>query len=400
MSKLRYMLLACAAVVGTAAAPSSSPPVQKPLEEIAVPTARFQAKAIPFELFRSTRIFFDGEINGRATPMMLDSGAGMTVVDLKYAKQIGLTASHSIKVHDASGGGLPGQVVRGVDLKAGGLELKGADVLLLDMSGVERAIGRPVPVVLGHDAFAAGVVQVDFPGRRLSFVERSTYRPLPGSTRIPMKTNARIPSVELSINGLPPIHADFDLGNGGSVLVSKDYWQSQPDLSKAPFAHSETGGVSGVKAARLVTAKTVTFAGEQFDNVPLTLNDAEDMLPAKGANIGLEMVKPFVIALDLQGGTLDLKRTDPQKTIARDRSGARVEFAGDRLRVRYVSPEGPAAAAGLRAGDELLAINGVKVGPEFYRSAAAEWNRAPAGTAVVVTRADGSTVRFNLRDYF
>ena len=37
--------------------------------------------AIPFELFRGSRIILDGAVNGTASAMMLDSGAGMTIVD-------------------------------------------------------------------------------------------------------------------------------------------------------------------------------------------------------------------------------------------------------------------------------------------------------------------------------
>ena len=41
----------------------------------------------PFELFRGSRIVLTGQVNGVETPMMLDSGAGVTTLDDDFAKQ-------------------------------------------------------------------------------------------------------------------------------------------------------------------------------------------------------------------------------------------------------------------------------------------------------------------------
>lgn len=400
MSKRFTLSPIVAGLVLAAAAPQAEG--QRPqLSQIASPSVAYEGtQPIPFTLFRSTRIFFDGQINGRATPMMLDSGAGMTVVDVKFAEQIGLKATHSATVQDTARGGTQGGVARGVHLSAGGLHLRGVDVLILDLGGIEGSIGRPVPVVLGHEAFAAGVVTVDFPSRQLTFHDRARYTPLEGSKRVPLILENRIPTVQLSINGLPPITADFDLGNGGTILLAKDYWEKQPSLAKLPFARSQAGGVSGVRDARLVTVPQVTFAGEQFENVPLTLNAAEGMLPDTGANIGLEMLKSFVVSIDFTRGMLDLTRTQAQRPLARDRSGVRTSLVGDRLRVVFVSPEGPAAAAGLKQGDEIQAVNGLPVTAAFFRSPQAEWNRAAAGSDVQLQLSDGRSLRFALRDYF
>ena len=45
---------------------------------------------MPFELFRENRIILNGRVNGNDTPMILDSGAGVTTIDRDFARQIGL----------------------------------------------------------------------------------------------------------------------------------------------------------------------------------------------------------------------------------------------------------------------------------------------------------------------
>src|SRR4051812_11763530 len=88
---------------------------------IPAPTVHYQSQpaGAPFELFRGQRIILDGTINGRATNMMLDSGAGMTVVDRAFADSIGLKGSQSLPVRGA-GGEVPGEIATNVSISAAG----------------------------------------------------------------------------------------------------------------------------------------------------------------------------------------------------------------------------------------------------------------------------------------
>ncbi|HEY0324415.1 MAG TPA: hypothetical protein VGC46_00375, partial [Allosphingosinicella sp.] len=60
-------------------APLSDQEVQALLDRRPVATYAADPQAIPFELFRGTRIFLEGTINGQPARMMLDSGASSTV---------------------------------------------------------------------------------------------------------------------------------------------------------------------------------------------------------------------------------------------------------------------------------------------------------------------------------
>ena len=57
-----------------------------------------------------------------------------------------------------------------------------------------------------------------------------------------------------------------------------------------------------------------------------------------------------------------------------------------------------AAAAGLREGDEIVAVDGRPVTADYYRNA--DWARGAPGTAVALRRGDGSQVTVTLRDYY
>ena len=396
MFAMKTMLWGGAGVLALAGALALAHPGHPPIPAPTVAFATTQA-TIPFELFRGSRIILAGSVNGTATPMMLDSGAGATVIDRAFADQIGLKGSQSISVRGASGD-VAGQIASGVTLSVGGLKLTKLNVLILDMSDVARAIGRPIPVVLGREAFKAGTVTIDFPWRTIRFADRAAFAAPHGATRLEVTGNGPIPRVQVAVAGLPPIEADLDIGNGGTVALAQSYWSGQPTLASLRHAASQTGGVGGIKPARRVTLPELQFAGLRFQAVPATLNEDPASLPSTGGNIGIELLKAFVVTVDLSGRALYLQPTGQAPRFDRERVGARLELAADRLKVAYVSPDGPAAAAGLKAGDEIAAVDGRRVDPQYYDRP--DWTRGEAGREVALQRTDGSLVKVRLRDYF
>lgn len=356
---------------------------------------------IHFELFRGNRIFFKGTLNGKPVEIMLDSGAGTTVADSAFAASIGLSGGPPFSVRGA-GGDAQGRMASDVTIAAGPLTLAKTNVVLLDLHDISQSIGRPIGLILGRNAFEAGIVDIDFERRELRFLPAAGFVPPKGAVRLPMTSGHGIRKIPVAIGGSAPIDAEIDLGNGGTFLVSRAAWEAAPAVSSLPFARSQAGGVGGMRDRRMVTIPAITVAGQRFKDVPASLNESAGDVPVSGANIGIGLLQRFRLAFDYANAALYLTPVPAALAapMPKDRLGLRFEMAGNRLRVAYVSPDGPAAQAGWRKDDMIASINGVAIDARFFATRYGNPTLLPAGTRLDMVRADGTHLPVVLKDYF
>jgi hypothetical protein len=370
--------------------------------QIATPIASIvpaRPAAVPFELYRGNRIILAGRVNQVDTPLMLDSGAGVTTLDKAFAQKMGLKDGQKITAQ-GTGGTQDAELFHDVTIEVGNLKLSGVTVVAIDLSRIEKAIGRPMPVVLGRELFMNSIVQVDFDQGLMTLSPAKDFVAPAGAAEVKLKREGTLHFIPVSIDGLPPVDAAFDLGNGGAISVSKEYHQGNPQFASLPYAIGMGGGVGGVHEMKRVTLPKVAIAGFEFDNVPADLGSLEDGPYEGRANAGIQMFRPFRLTLDLGHDRLWLQRTSRPAVFPKDRSGLFTLLEDDHLNILHVSPGSPADKAGLKKGDRISAIGGHRAGPDFYKTAQANWSRAPAGTAVALQLDNGRTVTLTLADYF
>lgn len=374
--------------------------VQALLDRAPAATYAADAQALPFELFRGTRIFLEGTINGQPARMMLDSGASSTVINMSFARRIGLEQTQAVPIRGV-GGFQPGAIASGVTVQAGSFSAADSTVLMLDLDVIAGHIGRPIDVILGMEAFRSGIVDIDFPGRRINFRPAEGFTPPAGAVALPVDMADRRHTIPVSVNGGPPMRADIDLGNGSALMLARSAWEGSA-IANLRYAEASAGGVGGMVPTRMTTIPTVSVAGHTFQSVPATLNMRAEALPDSGANIGIDLLQRFRLLFDYGRHTLYMV-ADPAalaQPIAKNRLGMRLDLRGDRLRVGEVIGGSPAAEAGFRVGDEVVAVNGTRVDARYYFRDDVQFTRLPAGTRVEFARADGTSVPVTLRDYF
>ena len=355
---------------------------------------------VPFELFRGNRVVAAGTINGQPVDFVLDTGAGITTVDRDYARSIGLSKGQVVSAQGV-GGTVEAELVPDVSLTIGGLKLDKATVMVIDLANVSKGIGRPVPVVLGRELFDNAIVTLDWNASQMTVARPDGFVPPAGATLVELgRGGDRLNTIPVSIDGAPPVDAHFDLGSGSALTLPKRYWESQPSLARLPFANSEAGGVGGMHGTRLVTVRKVTIAGKTFTSVPTNLSESKSGHAVDQPNVGIGLLKPFRMTMDLGRDRIFLEPLANPPAFQRDRAGVRTELTPAGLDLVFVSPQSPAAAAGLKKGDRLVAIDGRAIGGDFFQGPAGSWNQRAAGEKVDLALADGRHVTLTLADYY
>lgn len=234
------------------------------------------------------RLFIDAEVNGFATEALLDSGAEATVIDLGLARRARLPEG-TPQTMRGSGGTASARLVEGVTVEALGVELHPEAVVVMDLSEVAaRLIQHPTPAIVGRELFDAARLRIDIPAGSIAVVPGDSE---PRGKRLPLTGHAGIESIPVVANGLP-VAAEFDLGNGSGVLISRALANR---LGLRIVGRKQGGGIGGAVMRDLVRIARLEVAGRRFRDVTAAVDDQPN---ANDLNIGTSILRNFLITTD------------------------------------------------------------------------------------------------------
>ncbi|CAM3979554.1 Aspartyl protease [Paracidovorax anthurii] len=330
----------------------------------------------------------------RDAALLLDTGADATVLDAKLARALGLALSDE-SVPGSGGSGPSCEIRRAVVPR---FAIGGA--LRREQPVYVTAFPREFPWdgVLGADFLQAYAVHIDYLQGRLDLVEaaaQASARQLLGpAPLLPLRRHASGKLlVEAEVDGIAGWFS-LDTGAGQAVTLFSPAVERLGLRERwGPGVRMATGVTTGgIDRSDCVRVAALQWGGHRLQRPVVELSLASAGLFGSDAwlgNIGGEVLRRFGLGLDASRGLLALQ---PNTAIGQAFPGPRAGFlwrdTGQALQVVEVLPEGPAAAAGLRVGDVLQAVNGQPIGPAQgwpLRTAL----RAPPGTAVRLQTAAG-----------
>ena len=104
-----------------------------------------------------------GTLNGRPVDVLLDTGAGSTVVSLAVAREHGITLN---KLDLTGGANLEIHALVGAKLSLGKVQPRPRALLAMDLTHVNQSLAlkgeAPVDVILGADVFEAQAAVIDY----------------------------------------------------------------------------------------------------------------------------------------------------------------------------------------------------------------------------------------------
>jgi len=323
---------------------------------------------LPFDLVDS-RVFVAARLNGRGPfHLLLDTGAGGVTISTDAAQQLGL---HVGEAGDGQGVGektVHAGEARIAQLQMGDLTLADVETNVMDLSDAPQVFGsKPFDGIIGLPAFERMVVKHDYVNRVLTFTAPDKFDY--AGVIVHFERPRQIPVVAGVLDG---VAGNFGVDTGArSSLLLYGLFCAQNNLQQKYGAKLEgvTGwGIGGPVRSLLARAKELQVGDVVVRDLVIRLSAQKTGLTTSSAIAGL--IGPD--ALSQFDVTFDYARTriifEKNKNYGRrdsyDRAGIWMgqDKDGKHFTVVDVIAGGPGAAAGVKPGDQILAINGESTG--------------------------------------
>jgi hypothetical protein len=240
---------------------------------------------------RGNRLFVPVEVDGERVEALLDSGAEVTVLDRAFAARIDREGGEAAVARGTGAATVEAKLVENLPLRALGHDLVAPIAAALDLSDIgARLIRGPLPIVLGREVFDAGRLAIDIEGGRIDWLADDA---IPAGTRLPLTSSHGIEAIPVSFGSIEA-QADFDLGNGTGLLVSRALADR---LGLELVGFEPGGGVGGALGRAVVVVPELTIAGTTFRNVRAHIDERAQV----DANVGVPQLRAFRIVTDFAG---------------------------------------------------------------------------------------------------
>jgi hypothetical protein len=345
--------------------------------------------SVPFELINN-HIYVQVRLNGKGPFRLLCDTGGANVVTPELAAELGLKSEGALQGRGVGEKSEDIALTKVDTLQLGDVRLRDQVFLVFPLGPFAAVEGIPQYGLVGYEVFKRFVVKVDYEKSLLTLTVPSAFSASATGTVVPFVFNNHVPQVEGEIDGIPG-KFDIDTGSRASLSVLAPFAEKHglKDRYGAKLAAMTGWGVGGAARGLVTRARVLKLGGVTVDSPVIELS-----LQTKGAftdpyvagNVGAGVLKRFNITFDYSRQQLIFERNaNDGVRDTYDRAGMWINLADGAFEVEDVVAGGPAAAAGLKIGDRILAIDGKEAARLPLPDARAALRTAPPGTRVRLT---------------
>lgn len=302
---------------------------------------------------------------------MFDSGAGGILINKNFSDSIGLE-SVSERVNTGAVGTHTVSILKGNTIKLGDTQINNINMMRDENEFEQLDNGEEIAGIIGFHILSRFVVKIDYDTSELILFNRSSYTYDGEGIVMPIVLTYNLPLIisSIKINNTTEFDGFFlvDTGARADLIISSPTVNryNMLDAIGDHYVLKTEVGSSGKKAKIMYgRVKQLEFAENKFTEVPTVLSQAEHgVLSFDGIDgiIGNRILKRFNIIFDYQRSLIYLEPNGNMNIrYSINVSGLNIYFNSGKPFVKNIIDRSPASRAGLKNGDEIIAIEGVVV---------------------------------------
>jgi hypothetical protein len=344
------------------------------------------------------RAFVDVRVDAKGPfAFILDTGSSSSTISTTLAEKLKLVPVGAGTGTGAGEQPLSFSNVHLNDLAVGPFSVGDLDIPAMDTTRLSRVIGfQHFDGVLGAELFRKYIVTLDAARKQVTIQDQDQFKPAADAIPVPFTLDENeTPLVEASIDGTTALF-QIDTGDRFSLTLFNGFWRShQLDMKMGTTVEAMTGYGGGGPIRGIVGRPAHFSIGNLAVPAPVTRLS----LQAAGAftrgdragSIGMGILKRFTVSFDYGHRVMWLSKSAAFDVPDRyDRSGMWLGLSPQGLRIIDVIANGPAAKAGLHAGDVVMKVGALPADANTLFAIRALLEKPDiSSVAVLVSRANG-----------
>ncbi|WP_018630490.1 aspartyl protease family protein [Niabella aurantiaca] len=320
---------------------------------------------IPFVQFTGGVIVFKALLDDFKDSLnfILDTGSGGISLDSTTVKNLQLKPGAPERIIRGIGGVRKVSFLKNRSLHLAGYEIDSLNFHVVDYDVLTALYGQKIDGIVGYSVLKRYILKINYEKQEIGFFSRGSIKyPRGGYMMRPYIRMLPYSKSTIADNRKREFNYLFDLGAGLTVLFSDDFMNDSAFLKSKRKTYLKQGeGLGGRVDMRLTVMKSLRIGPYKFRNVPINIFDDDynvTSYPSLGGLIGNEIFRRFNVIINYGKQQIHLT---PNRffTAPFDYAYSGIElYLINGMAITGKIPAGsPAEKAGLKDGDEILAVN-------------------------------------------
>lgn len=339
-------------------------PALQAQEEFIEPPSREITK-VPFTQLTGGIVILQAKLGNYPDTLnfVLDTGSSGISLDSSTADYLGLQPTPTDRTIRGIAGIRKVSFLYNQQLKFPGLTIDSLNFHINDYSILTAVYGERIDGIIGYSVLNRYIIKLNYDSLKLTFCTRGTIRYPRGGYLLKPSINQLVAQT-MRVRDEKAINSRFlyDMGAGVCMLLTRDFIEDSNFLDKKKKRWIKEGeGLGGKIDMELMVMKEVKLGPYRFRSVPVFIFDDENNVtsyPYMGGLIGNDILRRFNVILNYARGDIYLQpNSHYSELFDYSYSGIELYFVNGMIIVGDVAKGSPAEAAGLKEGDEVMAVN-------------------------------------------